>query len=65
MMATAPRINLKIRFEYLNEIDDLLVCYIDAGKLKFEMIMTYEIAIDYIINLRVASTEPRERVIYN
>ena len=65
MATDDPRINLKIKFDGLNDIDGLLVAYIDAGKFQFELVMTREEALEYILNLRIASTEPRERNILN
>ncbi len=64
-MVSVGSINLKVRFEYLSKIDDILVCHIDAGKLKLEMVMTRELAFDYILRLRVYSTEPRIRNMEN
>lgn len=65
MAALYPTLNLKLRFEWLNEIDNLIVVHIDAGKLKLEMVMTYELALGYILNLRTFSTEPRNRKLEN
>lgn len=64
MMATA-RININLEFEYLNDIDDLIVVHTHIGRLKFEMVMTREVALRYILNLRINSTEPRTRKMEN
>ena len=64
-MATNAYIKLKMRFEWLNDIDDLLVVHIDAGKIKLEMVLPYDIAYQYVLNLRTYSKEPRIRKMEN
>ena len=64
-MATNAYIKLKMRFEWLNDIDDLLVVHIDAGKIKLEMVLPYDIAYQYVLNLRTYSKEPRTRKMEN
>ena len=64
-MATNAHIKLKLSFEYLNDIDDLVVVHVNAGKIKLEMVLPYDIAYQYVLNLRTYSTEPRTRKMEN
>ena len=65
MMAKNASIDIKLSFEYLNDIDDLLVVHTQIGKLKFETVVTREVALRYILDLKINSTEPRIRKMEN
>ena len=63
MMATGPTIKLK--FEWHNFLKDLLTVHVHVGNLKFEMVLTYELALRYIVYLKIIMTEPRTRKLEN
>ena len=64
-MALNPGILVNVKFKYLNDIDDLIVVHTQIGRLKFEMVMPYEMATRYILNLRINCSEPRTRKLEN
>jgi hypothetical protein len=60
-----PRMPVKLKFEWHDFLKDLLAVHVHVGHLKFEMILTYEMALQYILYLRIISTEPRTRKMEN
>ena len=64
-MALNPGIQVNVKLEYLNDIDDLIAVHTHIGKLKFEMVMTREMALRYILHLRINCAEPRTRKLEN
>ena len=56
---------IKLKFEWHNLLKDLLTVHVHVGNLKFEMILTYELALRYILYLKIMSSEPRIRKLEN
>ena len=56
---------IKLNFEWHNFLKDLLTVHVRVGNLKFEMVLTYELALRYILYLKIIMTEPRTRKLEN
>ena len=60
----------KLRLEWFNYPENLIKACVKGVKIggfefAFEFVMTYEMALRYILHLRINSTEPRTRKLEN